>query len=255
MAKSILRLKARRLREKGVSIIVIAKRLGVAKSTVSLWCRDIELTKIQIEKLLKAKENGLRLGQIMGAQVQKKKRLEIIDQYKKEGLKEFKNISDREHLITGLVLYLAEGAKKSRRIEFVNSDPAIILFMRDWFIKFFSVPPKRFVYNFTINEIHRKRVNIVTGFWTDYLGVSDSQFRKAVFVKTKQKKSYVNYDNYYGTFRLSILKSTYLLYRILGLIEGVMSAKTGRRSSMGERNPYKVQVTGSIPVAGTRFKT
>ena len=233
MAKSALRLRARTLRQKyGESITIIARKLGIGKSTVSLWCRDIELNRSQIKKLLDRKEAGLRLGQINGALVQKNRRLKTIEQYQRAGLKEFKHVSGREYLITGLALYLAEGAKKSRHIEFVNSDPRLIRFMKDWFANFFSVPAERFVYRFTINTLHRNRVEIVTQYWSKHLDAPLSQFRKAVFVKTKQKKKYTNHENYFGTFRLSILKSTHLLYRILGLIDGLLVAKTGRRSSM-----------------------
>lgn len=226
MAKSISRIKARELRQKnGESIVIIAKKLKVSKSTVSLWCRDIELSQSQIQNLLDRKENGLRLGQINGALVQKNKRIKIVKQYQEEGLKEFKQVSDREYLVFGLALYLAEGAKKSRRIEFVNSDPQLISFMRQWFIKFFSVPKEHFVYRFTINETHRARVGAVTKYWSEYLGVSQSQFRKPVFVKAKHKKIYSNHENYFGTFRLSVLKGSYLLYRILGLIDGLLTNK------------------------------
>jgi transcriptional regulator with XRE-family HTH domain len=43
MAKSLQRIEARKLRkEKGLSIKEIAEKVRVGKSTVSLWCRDIE---------------------------------------------------------------------------------------------------------------------------------------------------------------------------------------------------------------------
>ena len=44
MAKSELRLKARELRKKGVSVRTIASELGVSKSMASIWVRDIILT-------------------------------------------------------------------------------------------------------------------------------------------------------------------------------------------------------------------
>src|SRR5437868_4690128 len=42
---------ARELRKQGLSINDICRRLGVAKSSVSLWVRDIQLTEEQIERL------------------------------------------------------------------------------------------------------------------------------------------------------------------------------------------------------------
>ena len=40
------------MRHRGVSIGEIANKLGVSKSIVSLWCRNIVLNKIQIQKLI-----------------------------------------------------------------------------------------------------------------------------------------------------------------------------------------------------------
>lgn len=48
MAKSKEKNKALKLRQQGESIKKIAKKLKIAKSTISLWCRDIELTPEQI---------------------------------------------------------------------------------------------------------------------------------------------------------------------------------------------------------------
>ncbi|MCF7865381.1 MAG: helix-turn-helix domain-containing protein [Candidatus Pacebacteria bacterium] len=47
MAKFEQKMQARSLREKGMSIKSIAKQLGVSVSSVSLWCRDIILSKEQ----------------------------------------------------------------------------------------------------------------------------------------------------------------------------------------------------------------
>ena len=46
-----LRLEAKSLRKKGLSIKVIQQRLGVSRSSVSRWVRDVQLTKTQLEKL------------------------------------------------------------------------------------------------------------------------------------------------------------------------------------------------------------
>ena len=62
MAKSELRLKAINLRSKGGSIRDIAKKLGVVRSTVSLWTRHIILSVAQLEKLHHRRIKGGELG-------------------------------------------------------------------------------------------------------------------------------------------------------------------------------------------------
>ena len=46
-----LQTRARVLRKAGFAIKSIEKKLGVSRSSVSLWVRDVPLTKQQIEKL------------------------------------------------------------------------------------------------------------------------------------------------------------------------------------------------------------
>src|SRR3989344_6170938 len=182
MAKSALRLKAREFRKKGQSIGAIARVLELAKSTASLWCRYIELSTWQIEKLLANKENGLRLGQINGALVQKNRRIEKINFYEKEGREKFKDFSREEFFTAGVALYLGEGSKRDRRIEFVNTDPQMIKFMIRWFVELFGVKKEDFVFSVVVNTLHRKRATVIKKFWRDYLDVGHEQFRKMIFV-------------------------------------------------------------------------
>jgi predicted transcriptional regulator len=62
--KLIERDEARRLRrEEGLAIRVIAEQLGVSKSSVSVWTRDIELTEEQHEQLRQAEHGRAQAGQ------------------------------------------------------------------------------------------------------------------------------------------------------------------------------------------------
>jgi hypothetical protein len=222
MAKSALRLRAREMRNEGESIIVIAKEIGVAKSTVSLWCRDIELTAVQINRLLKNKELGIRIGQLKGAKMQKMRRAEKIRTALQNGLDRFATLHENEHFSSGIALYLAEGAKKSRQVHFVNSDPRLIKFMLGWFERFFQIPLNGISFRLMINEIHKHRENRVLEFWSSYLGVPAAQFRRTTFVHSKQAKIYQNHNRYFGTMHFTVLKSSHLLYIISGLIEGLL---------------------------------
>ena len=224
MAKSEQRLRARELRKQGMSIIKIAPIVGVYKSTISMWCRDIDLTEEQKNKLINSRKEGLKRGQLMGAEIQKKRRLEKIEQCRQEGISKLKNLSSKECFIAGIALYLAEGSKNSKGTIFTNSDPLIIKFMMNWFNDYFKIPISDFTFYLIINEIHKPREEIVKNYWTNYLGISITQFRKTGFVKTKQKKVYANYDTYYGTVHFKILKSTHLLYKIQGFISGLFES-------------------------------
>lgn len=217
MAKFKEKLKAYKLRRRGISINRIAKSLHVSKSIVSIWCRDIKLTSDQIEKLIKDKESGITKGRLKGALMQKMKRVNAIKKAEVEA-ESFDKFSREQFWIAGLALYLAEGSKKMGRVQFTNSDPKVINLMLKWFDEFFSISRDNIRYSVLINIIHKKREKNIISFWTKYLKFSSSSFTSVKYVVTKQKKIYANYNNYFGTFSFRINKSTHLLYKLNAFI-------------------------------------
>src|SRR5579872_5044366 len=165
MAKYQLRLQARKLRSKGMSVKVISRKLGIAKSTASVWVRDIILSVEQLEKLQKRILKGAELGRIRGAFVQKEKRVQQMLELKREGIAQIGKLTDRELLLIGLALYWGEGSKKNRRLQFCNSDPGMIQFMLFWFKKCFQIENKDVTCRVGINEIHRDRDFLVKRYW------------------------------------------------------------------------------------------
>jgi hypothetical protein len=216
MAKFEKRLEARKLRKQGWSIRNIALHLQVSKASASVWCRDIELTNKQKEKFI---ADGHR-GRLLGAETNRKKKQQCIDQCKIDALKIVGRLSERDRLIAGIALYWGEGSKKSK-MSFVNSEPALVLFMLNWFQDILDVEKEDFMPRIFINEMHRPRADKVLDFWVDYLGLEKEQFGKIVFLKMKAQKVYENYDNYYGVLALGARNSALLKYRILGLIDAL----------------------------------
>lgn len=216
MAKSILKIKAQKLRKKGKSINFIASFLNIPKSTVSIWCKDVELTKKQKEKLIKNSGKG----RLMGAQANKEKKEKCIEFYKKNGKKEIGKLSERDFLIAGLALYWAEGSK-TYKLAFSNSEPVAIKFMFLWFKKIMKVKNEEFMPCVFINSVHKNRINKVLSFWSEFLKLPMNQFRNPVFLNVKSKKVYENFENYYGVMSLRIKRGTNLRYKILGLIEAI----------------------------------
>lgn len=224
MAKALLKLKARTLRSKGESVKTIARKLGVSKSTVSLWVRDIILSIQQLEKLRLKRIVGSEKGRLKGAFLQKEKRLKIIQDSSKEGKKIIRKLSEREFFIAGLALYWAEGTKKSRKLRFVNSDPKMIILILKWFRKFFKIDEEEIKATVGINEIHKQRDGIVKQYWSDITGIPINKFRKTSFKKVKNQKVYDNFNEHFGTLVIDILKPARFYYKIVGLIEALSTA-------------------------------
>ncbi len=225
MAKYLQKIKARKLRSKGESVGMIAKKIGVTKSTVSLWVRDIILSIEQLEELNKRKIKGGELGRLKGSLMQKNRRLNLIKQRETEGRDRLKNLSDKELFVAGIALYWAEGSKKKREFFICNSDPEMIVFMIGWIEKFFGIKRDRLKVVVGINEIHRSREGVVKNYWSNITGIPLTQFRKTSFKKVKSHKIYANFNEHYGTLGVTVLKGSDIYYKMLGLIEGLSEAR------------------------------
>lgn len=221
MAKSKERNKAIILRKGGKSIKDIAKKIKVSKSTVSLWCRDIELTPVQVKKLHEKMVKGSYRGRMKGARGQYEKRLERIRTSEVDGIKKIGKMSERDLLIAMGALYWGEGSKKKRELRLNNTDPEMIKFVIKIFRKIWKVPKDQFSLSVMINKIHRKREEELKGYWSNITKIPENQFTKTIFIKSKNKKNYANYPRYYGTLTIKIKKSCHIYYQIMGLIKGL----------------------------------
>jgi len=224
MAKSLLKIKARKMRAKGESVKEIAHKLDISKSTVSLWVRDIILSVEQLEQLRKHAIKGAELGRLRSALQQKAKRLKFLDDSRQEGIIKLKDLTDREFFIAGIALYWAEGSRKTQVMEFCNSDKNLIKFMIDWLKRYFDVETADLKAAVGINEIHRQREDIIIKYWSKISGIPLTQFCKTSFKKVKNQKVYKNSNEHYGTLRVRVLRSSRIYYRIMGLIEGLIEA-------------------------------
>jgi len=230
MSKYELKTEARKLRKEGLPLNEIKDKLELSKSTVSLWCRDIVLTEEQYKKIKKEHIFKTQKGRLIGAQMNKNKRLDAIREANNFGKKIIKKISKRELFLIAVALYWSEGAKSdgTSGFVFVNSDHEMILVMKLFLINILHIPNEDIVCSIQINKIHEERIEVVLSFWKKLLHLQNSQIRKPYYINTKVSKIYDNYDNYYGICRLIVRRSKNLKYRMLGLIkaakEEIMSA-------------------------------
>jgi hypothetical protein len=223
MSKSIKLTVAHKLRKTGLSIGDIARRLSVSKSTSSLWCREIVLSVKQKQALkIKMIKAGHR-GRMLGSQRNHEKKMGLIKHYREEASRLVGQLSEREWLIAGVMLYWAEGSRKDHKLSFINSDPALIVLMYQWFQTVFGISKERFMPRIFINEIHKSRINKVLKFWSVLLQLPVKQFGNPTFLKVKSKKRYDNHDQYYGTLALRIGNGGELKHRMMGLVEEMRS--------------------------------
>lgn len=221
MAKYQLRLKARQFRDKGLSIKNIAYELGVSKSSVSFWVRDIILTPDQLKALKQSEHIGKQAGRLKIIAIKQEKRKKLLEEFKNQGAESIPTLTKSEFMLTGLALYWAEGGKsiQNRRVEFCNSDPRMVKFLTLWLKETLHVKDEDLRAVVGINQVHSKREDVVKQYWSDITGIPLTQFRKTSFKKVESKKVYDNFDVYYGTLSVLVVKSTNLYYKIMGQIE------------------------------------
>lgn len=205
-----LKEKARDLRKKGLSYKEIIQKVPVCKSTISLWCRDIELTDKQLARI-----GSLYDRQCKGARANQLKRQKEIKQIKKEAKKEINTLGYHSFKIAGAMLYWAEGSK-SNGVAVTNSDPELIRFMMKWFRKICKISNERFKAHLHLhtglNEEKAKK------HWSKITKIPLKQFGKSYFKKegTGHRKNKL----YNGTLRIYI-GSEDLRHKILGWIEKI----------------------------------
>jgi predicted transcriptional regulator len=216
-----LKLKAKGLREKGFSVKEIQKKLGVSRSSVSLWVRDIKLTKKQLERLYLNKKTGALRGSIIGAKKKQKEREELTCKLMKEGEGEVGSTSKRDRFIAGIALYYGEGGKTDGDVSFSNSDPKAVEFMVSWFREFCKVPENRLRGSLYIHSNLDERK--AKTFWSRLTGISPNQFTKSYIAKNNPRRLR-KVKHIYGVFRVKI-SDVNLHRKIMGWIKGLVSPK------------------------------
>ena len=166
------RSEARRLRrEHGASVKELAKLLGVSRSSVSLWVRDIELTEAQY----------LALRRRMGARIDGSRANAVLAlARRKDAQVSGRALARRGELLhaAGCMLYWAEGSRSRNRVQFVNSDPAMVAFFLRFLRSFFRVPNAKVSVTCNLFADHEERQREIEDFWLDSLGLPRTCLRK-----------------------------------------------------------------------------
>lgn len=215
--------KAQELRKQGLSYQEILQKISVSKSTISLWCKDIQLTKRQKLRLINNKHFGQRKGSLVAAENKKNARIERTEAIKGLAKKDVGEIINRDKFIAGIALYAAEGTKSDGHAAFTNSDPQLIKFMMDWFLTWAKVPIEKLRGAIWIHEgldeIKAKK------FWSSLTGIPRSQFHKTYVagVKRDSKKIRKNVHQY-GVMAIKFSNSA-IHRRIMGWIYAFFNGK------------------------------
>lgn len=215
-----LKEKAISLRSSGKSYREINEILGIPKSTLSTWLKNLPLSKkVKARNINKAKliwaENIKQFNKLRSKEY-KIKELGLIEQFSRE-------IPDFDHntlFWVGLALFWAEGGKREKwSVRFANSDPLMVKMIMRFFREICLVTNEKFRFQIQLhpNITDRKAKK----FWSEIAEVGKDQFYKSqvVISKTSQGKRKQN-QLPYGTLHIYIGNS-YLNKKIKGWLKGL----------------------------------
>lgn len=155
----------------------IAKKLRVSKSTLSRWLEDLPLSD---ERLLELRRFAWSKGEAKREQFRRtmrKKREEREQLIYSAQRKKLNRISEQTLFVAGLMLYVAEGDKKTRaEIAFANTDSTMILFFMRWLEKFLDIPKEKLRVQLHLYE--NMDVPKEERFWLEQLGLKKTQLCK-----------------------------------------------------------------------------
>ena len=223
MAKEKLMHKAIELRKLGKTYSEILEEIPVAKSTLTLWLREVGLGIRQKQRITQKRIEG----QKRGAAAQKSKRIKKQTFLIENSQKEIGFISHRELWLIGVALYWAEGAKQKEyrptsRTSFSNSDPKMVALFIKWAIEYLKIKKEDFILSLYVHESHKNRVDEIKKFWSHSLKLPFAFFDNVYFkrnkISTKRKNTGILY---YGLLRVNIRASTDLNRKITGWIKGI----------------------------------
>ena len=143
----------------------IATALGVSRTSVSLWTRDIEV-------VTGPRRHPVRTGP---NRLQRRKSAEI-QAMGRAGTERIGCLSEREFLVAGVALYAGEGCKHDGCVKFTNSDPRMVAFFVRWLLTFFEIDADRLRVHLYLHE--GLDLEGAIDHWVTVTGIPAAQFIK-----------------------------------------------------------------------------
>ena len=207
------------LRQQGRSISEIASLLGAAKSSVSIWTKDIRLTTEQTAVLKAAPHSP--------SAIEKRRQARLVGEAAKrdtithQAFTEVGAISPRELWLIGTALYWAEGGKTQRTVRFSNGDPEMIQLMIRYFREVCCVPEEKLR---GYIHIHDSLDHIAAEkYWSAISGIPVAKFYKT-YRKPNPSSKGLRQTLPYGVFDIYVADVT-LFLKIQGWIQGLHKQK------------------------------
>jgi hypothetical protein len=213
-----------KLRKQGHSYGEISKQMNVAKSTLSFWLKDIQLSKVAKNRLEKniATRNTMLLKQYSLARSEDAKTR--ADKIKLEAMKMIRPLKKNELFFLGLGLYWGEGYKVFdnhrawQAIDFVNSDPTSVVCFMEFLKVCCNILPEECKL-----QIHLHSDNdaeMIIDYWAALLSIPRQNIMKPIFTYKQNRISKRILS--YGTVHLRVYNRKHF-QKLMGWLSGLQN--------------------------------
>lgn len=182
--------KAIALRRRGHSLKEIAATLSVAKSSASLWVRDIALSP-SAKKVLLTK---ITQGQFVAAERKKAKTRAVEDAYLQQSREELAatTLSPVYKKLLCALIYWCEGTKNPKTgVTFINSDPYLMKQFLSLLRSSFQIDERKFHPCLHLHSYHSKEKQL--DFWSKVTNINKGQFIKPYVKPNTGKRIRIDY--------------------------------------------------------------
>lgn len=210
------------LRRQGLTYSEILKRVPVAKSTLSVWLGEVNLTVKQAQRITEKKKAAM----LRGAHARRAQRVSSSKQIFSSAHKRVGRISPRELWLIGVALYWGEGSKQkehnpSAGVVFGNTDELMLKFFLAW-LEQERVSPSAIEFELYVHHSRQPEVLAFKKAWARALGISPARIERVYFKKGNPHTNRKNItDLYKGLLRIRVKASTDLNRGIAGAIQAL----------------------------------
>lgn len=97
----------------------------------------------------------------------------------------------------------------------------MIKFIIKWFEKALKIKKEDFLLRTEFNISHKERTETIKNYWSKMIGIPLEQFEKPFYHRSTWLRDYSNRGDYYGVLRVRVRKSSELLNKTRGWINGL----------------------------------
>lgn len=221
-AKDDLRAVAVALRQEGRSYREIGEVVPVARSTLSLWLRDVALTDEQRGAL---GERNVSASQKRAA-ANRARRVRRDEEIVATARAQIPVLAQSDLFVAGVVAYWAEGTKNKPwrsgcRVTFLNSDVDMIRLFVAW-LALVGVTRNRIRWRLHIHESADEGAAL--RYWSAALGVPEECFSRSTLKRHNPSTTRKNVgDGYHGCLAVTVTRSAVLNLEIAGWWQGIVA--------------------------------